>query len=216
MTNEFREKIRERMGKNDRVSESQIESELDRIRKKVEIPIIATPELKGRALEFDPENSEEIFVNIPETTDEVNRVLKKSPEINWKTYLQKLVEHELTHKNQFEYLKAHGVSIEEQAEHQYGILKEIHAFNAVPQSIPKKLFRQRLRKAGTKGLEKFLETEEGWAISAMILSRDEIREIFDPISASEDLINLKEVGEKVQSKEDIIKYAQKVKEVLRL
>jgi len=41
-------------------------------------------------------------------------------------------------------------------------------------------------------------------------------EIFSPFDAAEAMIELKDIAEKVQSKEDIIKYAQETKELLEV
>jgi hypothetical protein len=50
-----------------------------------------------------------------------------------------------------------------------------------------------------------------WVKVAYALSEDEIKRIFGPLDADVSMIHLKNVGRKISTKEDIIKYAQEMK-----
>jgi hypothetical protein len=149
-----------------------------------------------------------IYINPELTSVRVNMLLERFPEADWEEMLERMVRHELVHKNQGEYLRGCGLSIEEIDSPEMHYAKEFHALNEVPflwEEI--EYFRQELRTMSPEELEDILRVPSSWVMAAYSLSEDEIKRIFGPLGADVSTIHLKNVGRKILTKEDIIRYA---------
>jgi hypothetical protein len=149
-----------------------------------------------------------IYVNPEIMTIYVNHLLERFPYMDWELYVERVIRHELVHKEDVEYLLSKGLTLEEIDKPEYHYAREFHALNVVPPlKEENEYFRQDIFRASLKELEEALKDPGVWVKAAYTLSEDEIKEIFGPLDASVSMLHLKKVGRKIQTKEDIIKYA---------
>jgi hypothetical protein len=92
-----------------RVTRSEVEEKLRKIA--ADKPFIVIDPFYEGEMAYDFEKGL-IYVNPEMIAIRVNMLLERFPEADWEERLKRMVRHELVHKNQAEYLRGRGLSIE--------------------------------------------------------------------------------------------------------
>lgn len=117
------------------VSSFEVEREVEGIISRGRLPIVI--DYYGVAgFSFDRETGN-VLVNPRLVAEDLERLLKINPNLDWKRYMREKIAHEVVHKDQEELLTARGISMGERGSIPYVMLKQLHALRVVP-PCPKK------------------------------------------------------------------------------